>query len=123
MVEKCTQTLCYINLCANEFLGPLHEDYIPIFSFYKCTVAAEVMSQSTHTLKRNNLSLKFVLQKEKEKFLMNQLIIHGLPDGTEKGVFELIIADCLEIEDFQLVINADSSSAVITFTQDYSAKG
>ena len=99
-------------------------DYAPIlYNVY--TVAAEVMSQSTHTLKKASLSLKFVLQK-KEKYLKNQLIIHGLPDGVEKGVVELIVADCLQMEeddDFQLVINADSSSAVITFTQDCSAKG
>ena len=55
---------------------------------------------------------------------MNQLLICGLPPGIEKGVYELNIADCLEMdeeEDFELVIY-DDSSALLTFTQSYSAK-
>ena len=55
---------------------------------------------------------------------MNQLLICGLPHGVEKAVCELRIGDCLgmeEEEDFELVIN-DDSSAVITFAKSYSEK-
>lgn len=55
---------------------------------------------------------------------MNQLRICGLPHGVEKDVYELKIADCLEMDeedDFELVIN-DDSTALLTFTQSYSAK-
>ena len=84
------------------------------------------MSQKSHVFKKATLSLQYVCHsKEKEEYKMNQLLIHGLPHGVEKEVYELRIADCLEMdeeEDFNLVIN-DDLSAVITFTNSYSAKG
>ena len=91
-----------------------------------CAVAAKVISQPNHTLKKAALSLQYVRQsKEKEEYTMNQLLIRGLPRGVEKGVYELKIADCLDMdeeEDFDLVIN-DDSSAALTFAKSYSAKG
>jgi poly [ADP-ribose] polymerase 10/14/15 len=94
-------------------------------TFHDPRVAAKVISQPNHTLKKAALSLQYVRQsKEKEEYKMNQLLIRGLPRGVEKGVHELNIADCLDMdeeEDFDLVIN-DDSSAVLTFAKSYSAK-
>ena len=56
---------------------------------------------------------------------MNQLVVNGLPDGIEKDVYELIIADILKMdedEDFELVID-NKSTAIITFAKCYSAEG
>ena len=82
------------------------------------------MSKS-HTFKKAALQLQYVRQlKQKEEFKMNQLAIHGIPDGVKKDVYEVTIAGCLgmdEDEDFELQISG--SSAVITFAKSYSDEG
>lgn len=87
-------------------------------------VAAQVMSRG-HTFKKATLQLQFVRQvKQEAEFQLNQLTIHGLPDGVEKDIYEVIIAGCLDMEeddDFKMQISG--SSAVITFAKDYSAEG
>ena len=81
------------------------------------------MLQKNHKLHKATLSLKYVHQPKKGE--MYQLVIHGLPDGVEEGVVKLIVGDVLDMDDeddFDLVIN-DDSSGVITFANDYPAKG
>ena len=82
------------------------------------------MSKS-HTFKKAALQLQYVRQlKQKDEFAMNQLAIHGIPDGVKKDVYEVTIASYLgmdEEEDFDLQMRG--SSAVITFAKTYSAEG
>lgn len=90
-------------------------------------VAAQVMSRESHTFKKGILQLEFVRQvkqKAEEEFKMNQLAIHGLPDGVDKEIYEVVIAGCLDMDeedDFELQINR--SSAVITFTKPFTHEG
>ena len=82
--------------------------------------AAQVMS------KRTPLQLQFARQeKEKVKnFKRNQLAVHGLPEGVTKDFYEVVIGGCLnmdEEDDFELEVS--DSSAIITFTEDYSTEG
>ena len=96
---------------------------LKLVSTYILTVAAQVMSITSHVFKKASLSLRRV--KQKGDYRMDQLAICGLPDDVEKEIYELIIADCLNMEeddDFELVICADSS-AVITFAKCYPAEG
>ena len=79
-----------------------------------------------HKLKRAPLQLQIARQeKEKvENFKHNQLAVHGLPDGITKDFYEVVIGGCLEMEeedDFELEVY--DSSAIITFTKDYSTEG
>lgn len=90
------------------------------------TVAAQVMSKDSHTFKRAILQLQFVHQIEPkaEEFKMNQLAVHGLPDGVEKEVYEVAIAGCLDMEeDEDFVLQITGSSAVITFTKSFPREG
>ena len=88
-------------------------------------VAAQVMSKS-HKLVKAPLQLQFARQEKKkvEEFKRNQLAVHGLPEGVKKTFYEVVIAGCLEMEeedDFELEVF--DSSAIITFTKDYSTEG
>ena len=84
------------------------------------------MSTTPHIFKKASLSLKYAQHvKQKGDYRMDQLVIRGLPDGVEKEIYEVIIADCLNMEEddnFKLAIGADSS-AVITFAKCYPAEG
>ena len=85
------------------------------------------MEKDSHTFKKAALQLKFVCREEEEKqrYKLNQLAIHGLPEGVEGEVLEVIIGDRLELEegdDFSLEVSGDQT-AVITFPKDYSVEG
>ena len=72
------------------------------------------------------LQLQFARQEKEnvENFKQNQLAVHGLPDGITKDLYEVVIGGCLEMDkedDFELEVY--DSSAIITFTQDYSTEG
>ena len=89
-------------------------------------VAAQVMSKESHTFKRAILQLQFVHQVKQKaaEFEMNQLAVHGLPDGVEKEVYEVIIGGCLNMEeDEDFVLQITGSSAVITFTESFPYEG
>ena len=84
------------------------------------------MSKDSHTFKKAPLQLQFVHQIEPkaEEFKMNQLAIHGLPDGVEKEVYEVTIGGCLNMEeDDDFVLQITDSSAVITFTESFPHEG
>ena len=86
-------------------------------------VAAKVMSKKSHTFKKALLQLQFVYQK-KQEFKMNHLTVHGLPDGVEKEVYEVIIGGCLDMEeDEDFVLQITGSFAVITFTESFPHEG
>ena len=89
-------------------------------------VAAQVMSKESHTFKKAILQLQFVyqIQQKAEKFKMNQLAVHGLPDGVEKEVYEVTIGGCLDMEeDEDFVLQITGSSAVITFKESFPHEG
>lgn len=84
------------------------------------------MSKDSHTFKKALLQLQFVRQvKQKpEEFQMNQLAVHGLPDGVDKEVYEVTIAGCLRMEeDEDFVLQINDSSALITFTESFTHEG
>ena len=70
------------------------------------------------------LSLQYVRGPLKTDYKKNQLLVCGLPQGLEKDEYEVIISDCLEMEEseFEIVINYDST-ATINFGKDFSFRG
>ena len=98
---------------------------VHLFIYFLVIVAAKVMSTTPHIFKKASLSLSYVQHvKQTEEFKMDQLVVLGLPDGTEKDSYELIIADVLKMDeenDFELVI--DKSTAIITFAKCYTTEG
>ena len=79
-----------------------------------------------HKLKKAPLQLQFARQEKGivENFKRNQLAVRGLPEGVTKDFYEVVIGGCLnmdEEDDFELEVY--DSSAIITFTKDYSTEG
>ena len=85
------------------------------------------MEKDGHMFKKAALQLKFVCREkeDKQRYKLNQLAIHGLPEGVEADVLEVIIGDRLDMEegdDFGVQVS-DDQTAIITFVKDYSAEG
>ena len=81
------------------------------------------MSQSGHVIEGASVGLQYVCHSRTE-FKMNQLVIRGIPRVMEKNAYKIVLADCdcLDMSDFELVFNGDTS-AIITFPKNYTTQG
>ena len=116
--------VCHIKICRHYSINTFITKTLT-HSLHLDAVAAQVMSKR-HKLKRALLQLQFARQEKGkvENFKRNQLSVHGLPEGVTKDFYEVVIGGCLnmdEEDDFELEVS--DSSAIITFTEDYSTEG